>query len=163
MRGYASLPLVEAGENHSECSSECPENNLRVAIDYAAPDTRKSRAREIKHTGQGVKGNIKNSLKKQIIGYVPLQVVNLSLEEVELSKHMYVGTASPTRISSQDDSGNQSVYGIQKFNDDGKEQKEFEEYLTERLKHLSTGSQIKASFEGSSLIFQRRKFGYRMY
>jgi hypothetical protein len=119
MRGYASLPLVEAGENHSEC----PENNLRVAMGYAAPDTGKSRARETKHTGQGIKGNIKNSLKKQIIGYVSLQVVNLFLEEVELTKHMYVGTASLTRISSQDDSRNQFVYGIQKFDDDVEEQR----------------------------------------
>jgi hypothetical protein len=56
---------------------------------------------------------------------------------------MYVGTASPTRISSQDDSGNQSVYGIQKFNDNGQEQEEFGEYLTERLKHLSNEDQAK--------------------
>jgi hypothetical protein len=147
--------LVEAGENHSEC----PESNPRVAIvtsepvnknseiqalyfkadtqdeiksrtlGHAALDAGESSARETKHTGQGENGNIRNSLKKQIIGYVSLLVVNLSLEEVELSKHMHVGTASPTRINSQDDSRDQSVYVIQKFDEDGEERREFEEYL----------------------------------
>jgi hypothetical protein len=67
----------------------------------------------------------------------------LSLEEVELTKQMYVGTASPTRISSQDDSCNQFVHGIQECDDEGKYHGEFEEYLTERLKHLSKEDQAK--------------------
>jgi hypothetical protein len=30
------------------------------------------------------------------MGYVPIHILNLSLEEIELPKHMYVGLASPT-------------------------------------------------------------------
>ena len=58
-----------------------------------------------KHTGEigtkemGTQENRNPGPRKggsEIMGYVPLQIINLSLEEVELSKHMYVGTASPT-------------------------------------------------------------------
>jgi hypothetical protein len=48
-----------------------------------------------KHTGKiGITESRKGGSK--IIGYVPIQIINLSLEEVTLSNHMYVGIASPT-------------------------------------------------------------------
>jgi len=34
----------------------------------------------------------------QLLGYVPIQIVNLSLEEVELSRHRYIGVASPIQL-----------------------------------------------------------------
>jgi hypothetical protein len=34
----------------------------------------------------------------QLLGYVPIQIVNLSLEEVELQKQTNVGVASPVKI-----------------------------------------------------------------
>ena len=34
----------------------------------------------------------------QVLGYVPTQNSNLSLEEIELSKQMFVGVASPILI-----------------------------------------------------------------
>jgi len=36
--------------------------------------------------------------KAQVLGYVPMQITNLSLEEVELGKQTYVGVASPIQI-----------------------------------------------------------------
>jgi hypothetical protein len=34
----------------------------------------------------------------QVLGYVPIQAINLSLEEVKMEKHMYIGVASPIRV-----------------------------------------------------------------
>ena len=36
--------------------------------------------------------------KAQVLGYVPLHVVNLSLEEVRLGKQTYVVIASPLQV-----------------------------------------------------------------
>jgi len=87
---------------------------------------------------KGKKGSIDNPNKQikrrtQILGYVPIQVVNLSLEELELQKQTYVGEASPI--------GNENV--VQKnveinhvLRDVKIAPQKFEEYLQEKLAHL---------------------------
>jgi hypothetical protein len=52
---------------------------------------------KIKHTGETNKICIRET-GGHILGYVPIQIMNLSLEEITLSKHMCVGVASPTEI-----------------------------------------------------------------
>jgi DNA-directed RNA polymerase specialized sigma subunit len=71
------------------------------------------------------------------VGFVPIQIVNLSLEEVELHKHMYVGVASPTRCCDVKDTDDYGICIIQRGENkgDGCKQK-FEEYLQEKLAHL---------------------------
>ena len=87
---------------------------------------------------KGKKGSIDNPNKQikrrtQILGYVPIQIVNLSLEELELQKQTYVGEASPI--------GNENV--VQKnveinhvLRDVKIAPQKFEEYLQEKLAHL---------------------------
>jgi len=72
----------------------------------------------------------KQRKKIQLVGYVPIQIANLSLEEIELGKYEYVGVASLTQIA---DIGNvvNSIEETQKGMRD-----EFKDYLREKLEHL---------------------------
>jgi hypothetical protein len=56
---------------------------------------RRHKGKEIKHTGEANDIETRGT-RDQIVGYVPIQIVNLSLEEITLTKHMCVGIASPT-------------------------------------------------------------------
>jgi hypothetical protein len=49
--------------------------------------------------------NQKTQKRTQVIGYVPIQIVNLSLEEVKLKKQTYVGIASPIKSNERQISG----------------------------------------------------------
>jgi hypothetical protein len=75
------------------------------------------------------------------VGFVPIQIANLSLEEVELPKHTYVGVASPTHCYETEDPDDYGIRIVQRAVDneenrgDGSKQK-FEEYLQEKLAHL---------------------------
>ena len=73
--------------------------------------------------------------------FVPIQIVNLSLEEVKLHKHRYVGTASPT-LCGIVNPGDYGVIVVQKEENirDNSERK-FEEYLEEKLAHLGRQEQ----------------------
>jgi len=73
--------------------------------------------------------------KTQVLGYVPIQVVNLSLEEVDLEKQMYIGVASPIQLSGAQVEGC-NVNTIQQ--DVSIKQENFEKYLQEKLAHLRT-------------------------
>jgi hypothetical protein len=94
--------------------------------------------KETKHTGQKVKGNKgMNSLKEQTTGYVPIQIINISLEEVELQTRTYVGTASFIQDLDQDDSQIQCAYVVQNQERNEKDHRGFGEYLNSKLRHLS--------------------------
>jgi hypothetical protein len=76
----------------------------------------------------------------KILGYVPIQIINLSLEEVELPKHICVGIASPTEACV----GNElaRVQGVTQTHtlergDEVQNQRTFELYLNEKLGHLT--------------------------
>ena len=57
--------------------------------------------KEEKRGLDSTKVKLKNIQRKaQVLGYVPMQITNLSLEEVELGKQTYVGVASPIQIES---------------------------------------------------------------
>jgi hypothetical protein len=80
----------------------------------------------------------KQSLSKRdcLVGFVPIQTANLSLEEVELTKHTYVGIASPARCCETEDPDDYGIYIVQRGvgngenRGDGSQQK-FKEYLQE--------------------------------
>ena len=37
--------------------------------------------------------------RTQVLGWVPIQIANVSLEKVDLEKQMYIGVASPVQVS----------------------------------------------------------------
>ena len=67
--------------------------------------------------------------KAQVLGYVPTQIGNLSLEETELSKQMYVGVASPFFIGKLQEFEECEVNPVMR--DDEVTSREFEDYLGE--------------------------------
>ena len=64
-----------------------------------------------------------------MLGYVPTQIGNLSLEEIELSKQMYVGVASHIVIGKLQEFEECEVNPV--LRDDEVTSREFEDYLRE--------------------------------
>ena len=106
-------------------------------------DTNKlNAAQEIKgKQGQVMRNKVKNvtstinckrviQRNTQVLGYVPIQVVNLSLEEIELKKETYTGLASPIQVIEGYD-----VNMIRR--EPNATLGNFEEYLNEKLTHLN--------------------------
>jgi hypothetical protein len=62
---------------------------------------------------QGEYKNQKGTKRDHVIGFVPIQVVNLSLEEIEMPKSTCVGIASPTENYAVTDLRIQDVYAVQ--------------------------------------------------
>ena len=76
----------------------------------------------------------KQKKKIQALGYVPIQIANLSLEEIELGKYGYVGVASPTQITDTYDCIGNVVNSIEQTHKGMRD--EFKDYLREKLVHL---------------------------
>jgi hypothetical protein len=76
----------------------------------------------------------KNCKRTQVLGYVPIEIANLSLEEVELNKCMYVAVASPIRVNVSQVSKGYDVNPVLRDND--ATPGNFENYLREKLTHL---------------------------
>jgi hypothetical protein len=114
---------------------------------HADTDTQNSehKGTKVKHTGKmGIKELGKGG--GEIIGYVPIQVINLSLEEVELSKHMYVGFALPTEICMGNELVRvQRVHELRETKEEDMDRSEvaFEFCLNEKLGHLTEKDQNK--------------------
>jgi len=70
--------------------------------------------------------------KTKVLGYVPVEIVNISLK-VQLVKQTYVGVASPITVRDTRDIVGYDVNAIQR---DSTEQGNFDEYLQEKLAHL---------------------------
>jgi len=71
--------------------------------------------------------------RPQVLGYVPLQIVNMSLEEVEIAKQTPVGVASPIQIESTQVIEGCHVHVVQSETD---VKQKFEEYIQGKLSHL---------------------------
>ena len=70
-----------------------------------------------------------------MLGFVPIQIANLSLEEVELSKYRYIGVASsPIHVNDACDCEGYVVNSVNRTHKDTKS--EFRGYLQEKLAHL---------------------------
>jgi len=66
--------------------------------------------------------------KTQVLRYVPIQVVNLSLEEVKLEKQMYVGVASPIKVKETQELGG---YNVNNVRENTVKHGDFDKYLKE--------------------------------
>ena len=69
-----------------------------------------------------------------MLGYVPIQIINLSLEEVELEPKTYIGVASPIRINETREYKGCNVNIVNK--EVSAKQNSFDKYLREKLAHL---------------------------
>jgi hypothetical protein len=78
------------------------------------------------------RGNIQQ--RTQVLGYVPMQIANLSLEEVELKKQTYLGVASPLQLSETQVLEGHGVSVVQRGT--RPKQEKFEGYLQEKLAHV---------------------------
>ena len=77
-----------------------------------------------------MKRNSVNCLPKkeiQIMGYVPIHITNLSLEEIELEKHRYIGVASPIQLDDAHSYRENIVSSVERTYKDVKS--EFKNYL----------------------------------
>jgi hypothetical protein len=86
---------------------------------------------------QGEYRNQRGTKRDHVIGFVPIQVVNLSLEEIEMPKSTCVGVASPTENYDVTDLRIQDVYAVQGRTKGRVNEEVFEQYLQEKLGHLT--------------------------
>jgi hypothetical protein len=96
--------------------------------------------REKQDTGKLIQEKYRNQRgikRDHVIGFVPIQVVNLSLEEVEMPMSMYVGVASPTGDYDVTDLNMQDVCFVQGRTRSKMNTEVFEQYLQEKLGHLT--------------------------
>ena len=121
--------------------------------------------KEEKRGLDSTKVKLKNIQRKaQVLGYVPMQIMNLSLEEVEIGKQTYVGVASPIQIeNTQEEKGcNVNVSTVQRK--ETAKQGKFDEYLQEKLAHLkgkdrSTLEIVLRKYEHLFYGFQSEELG----
>ena len=71
--------------------------------------------------------------RTQVLGYVPLQITNMSLEEVELAKRTPVGVASPIQLENTRATEECNVHAVQSRTD---AKHKFEKYIQGKLSHL---------------------------
>jgi hypothetical protein len=83
---------------------------------------------------QGKDINYCNKKKVQVLGYVPIQIVNLPLGEIEIVKNSYVRVASPIETNDAGDCGKNVANIVVRTHKDVKD--EFRNYVREKLKHL---------------------------
>jgi len=96
--GLSDTAISHGDDLQAREGSRPVENQFGNQVDTKFNTTAQSDKRQPSEKGK--KSSIDNSNKQikrrtQILGYVPIQVVNLSLEELELQKQTYVGEASP--------------------------------------------------------------------
>jgi hypothetical protein len=79
--------------------------------------------------------NLKVKENVQVLGYVPVQITNLSLEEIELKKHLGIGVASPILTDGERRRGTYNVSPVKETS--GETVQEFDNYLKGKLAHLT--------------------------
>jgi hypothetical protein len=79
----------------------------------------------------------KGTKRDHIVGFVPIHIINLSLEGITMKKHQSVGTASPTECSNIEDLPVQEVHTVQRRAGNRENDEVFEQYLQGKLGHLT--------------------------
>ena len=96
LRGTATVP----GSDLQQVRNSLPiENKFGTQVDTkqnCLDSTEDIGQMEVLNNYESNKGRTR-STRECLIGFVPVQILNLSLQEVKLSKHTYVGFASPTQ------------------------------------------------------------------
>jgi len=108
-------------DTHQICTAQVDEKGIKGQKTNKETETNTTKERR---TQKGV----------QLLGYVPMQIVNLSLEEVELGKQRYIGVASPIQV---DDTQNYEKYVVNSVvRTHGETDNDFKRYLKDKLAHL---------------------------
>ena len=123
-------------------SSSLPvENGIGTQIDtnYTRTAQRKEGQVEIESRNEIKQERKRNQKGTQVLGYVPIQIINLSLEEVKMGKQMCVGVASPIKV---DETQRYKGYDINPvFKDEEATIRKFDDYLRDKLMHLDEKEQ----------------------
>jgi len=113
--------------------SSCPvENRICTQVNTNYRKTAQDNIGRFRSKSQDeVQRNKKIQKRTQVLGYVAMQIVNLSLEEVELKKQTYVAIVSPITSNERQMPGGFDINPVLRDRDvaPGK----FEEYLQEKL------------------------------
>jgi hypothetical protein len=99
--GLSAAATSHRNDLQAECSSLPVENGYGKQIDTTPSDKAQEDEGQDKiqiqdsnaRKGRKIRG------KTQVLGYVPNHIVNPSLEEIKLVKHVEVGVASPIQVS----------------------------------------------------------------
>jgi hypothetical protein len=158
-----------SGTGTGECLSESPEGSLPVATTDHRDDLEVEHSSLPVETGIGTQvdtinphvlnkneGQVENNKKLnkvnkvckgrqpqktiQVLGCVPVQIVNLSLEGVRLEKHRYIGETSPIHRNTTQSCYDCNVSSVTKTCEETT--KEFKKYLQEKIVHLEKGDQL---------------------
>jgi len=78
---------------------------------------------------------LKAEEKLQVLGYVPVQIANLTLDDVELKKHGEIGVASPILTESKRNCEICNVIPIMETSEETVD--DFDNYLRGKLAHLT--------------------------
>ena len=151
--------MVLGGEG--ECQTELPEGGLPVAttshrddllaessslpvenIFVTQVDTHQIKMAQVnRKRGQETHMEIHENCEKQrvkrgtqLLGYVPIQFVNLSLEEISLNKQQYIGVASPIPVDITRTCAENRVNSV--IRTQGQIEGEYTSYLKDKLSHL---------------------------
>jgi len=84
--------------------------------------------------GDSMQNSYHSRKKIQVLGYVPIQIANLSLEEIEINKNSYIGVASPIQNNEVSDCEENMVNSVERTHRNAKN--EFRDCLREKLEHL---------------------------
>jgi hypothetical protein len=98
----SGLPVANTSHRddlQTEDSSRPVENRIGTQVDTKHKKSAQDNIGRfrIEIQNEFMQGNRKTQKRTQVLGYVPIQIVNLSLEEVELKKQTYIGIASPIK------------------------------------------------------------------
>ena len=129
-------------EDLQAVSSSVPvENGIGIQVDtnYNEVAQRKEGQVKSKNHGEIEQERKKGKKGSQVIGYVPIQIANLSLEEIKIGKQTYIGEASPIQI---DETHRDEGYEINPvLRNEGTTSREFDDYIRDKLMHLAKREQ----------------------
>jgi len=127
------VATISRGKDLQAGSSSFPVEN-KCGKQADTPQTNRIQTKQGKVKIQSRNDNIKKGKKTcenpQVLGYVPIHVANLSLEEIKLEKQVQVGVASPIKLNDVAGSDVNVILGnVDAVPGD------FEKYLREKLAH----------------------------
>jgi hypothetical protein len=131
--GFQSATIRQGKDLQAPVDSHPIKNWNGIKFDTQCNNMTQANQGQVKF-GKHVDTVVNSSNKTQVLGYVPIQIVNLSLEDMELKKHMYIGEASPIEVNDTQVSKDYEINHI--LREEDMSPLDFESYLREKLKHL---------------------------
>jgi len=140
------LPVATTSQGNdlqvAESGSPPVENKFGTQVDthqinMAQVNRKKGQEINVKIHENNRKLRIKNGT--QLLGYVPIQVMNLSLEEISMNKQQHIGVASPIQVNVARTCEENRVNTVIK--PQGQSEGEFMRYMNDKLAHLGARDQ----------------------